>query len=547
MHSLRAKSILLNVISIIIAIGAIATISGFSVANFGHSSAEKTLMLQCETGKNNINFYFKSTEQSLESIKELIDDDLSKITDDAFSTEFSNHVLRAQTYFKAIATHTNGILTYYYRMDPDISAQTGNELGFWYVNLNGDGFESHTVTDLTDESKNNPWYQVPKEQDKPVWIPPYYTTGLDNVYVVSYNVPIKRGNTFIGVAGIELGYETIGEQIEDITVLETGYSYIIESTSGTIIYHPDLNLRGLSNEERPPAPEEILTALKNDQHHFNYRYDGVEKHAYWLNLSNDMTIVVAVPYAEITSIWSKLLVQIILVAIAIIAIVSALTILFTSRITKPLKELTIAARKINEGDYKVDINYRGNDEIGVLTSTFNQLIKHLDEYIGDLNALAHSDSLTDVQNKSSFDEAIRELQARIDRNDKSVEFAIAIFDCDDLKNINDNYGHDKGNAVLVNSSNLMRRIFKNSKIYRIGGDEFAIILENDDYYHRDELRKAFIKKSAEICSFAKEPWGEIHASIGLATYEPEYDGSVNAVIIRADHLMYANKRERKKE
>ena len=546
MHSLRTKSILLNVTSIVVAIGVVATISAISIANFGHRSTEQTLMLQCESGKNNINYYFKSTEQSLDSIKELIDEDLSKISDSDFSAEFSNHVNRAGAFFKNIAEHTNGILTYYYRMDPEISNQTGNELGFWYVNLDGKEFVSHQVTDLTDESKSNPWYQVPKEQDKPVWVPPYYTTGLDNVYVVSYNVPIKRGDTFIGVAGIELGYETFGEQIENIIILESGYSYIVESTNGTIIYHPHLDLRGLSDEERPPAPVDLLAALKGDEHHFKYHYNGTEKHGYWLNLSNDMTIIVAVPTIEIARVWSRLLIQIIVVAIALIAVVSVLTILYTRKITKPLNELTNAAKRINEGDYKVDIDYRGDDEIGILTSTVNQLVKHLDEYISDLNALAHSDSLTDVQNKSSFDEAIRELQARMDRNDETLEFAIAIFDCDDLKEINDNYGHDKGNIVLVNSSNLMRRVFKNSVIYRLGGDEFAAILENDDYQHREELRETFIKKSAEICSFAKEPWEEIHASIGVAAYEPDFDGSVKSVIVHADHLMYEDKRQRKK-
>lgn len=547
MHSLRTKSILLNVTSIVVAIGVVATISAISIANFGHANTEQSLMLYCQSGKNNINYYFKSTEQSLDSIKELIDDDLSKISDGDFNTEFTNHVSRARTFFSEIAVHTNGILTYYYRMDPEISKNTGDELGFWYVNLDGTGFTSHEVTDLTDESKSNPWYSVPKEQNKPVWIPPYYTTGLDNVYVVSYNVPIIRNNTFIGVAGIELGYETFGEQIADIAILNTGYSYIVESTSGTIIYHPKLDLHGLSDEERPPAPKELLAALQGDEHHFTYHYKGVEKHGYWLNLSNDMTIIVAVPSTEIASVWSGLLLQIIIAAILIIAAVSVLTILYTRRITRPLNELTIAAQRINQGDYKVDISYNGNDEIGILTSTMNQLVKHLDEYISDLNALAHSDSLTDVQNKSSFDEAMRELQTRLERNDETLEFAIAVFDCDDLKDVNDNYGHDKGNVVLVNASNLMRRVFKNSKVYRLGGDEFAVILENDDYYHREELKQAFITKSAEISAFAKEPWEKIRVSMGLATYEREFDGSVKGVLISADNLMYEDKRRRKKD
>ena len=546
MYSLRIKSILINVTSIVVAIAAVSAISGISIANLGHESAEQALKLNCETGKNNLNYYFKSTEQSLDSLSELINYDLSGISDEDFDSEFTNHVSRVRTYFAKIASHTNGILTYYYRMDPDISARTGGELGFWYVKLDGEHFVDYKVTDLTDESINNPWFSVPKEQKTPVWVPPYYTNGLSNVYVVSYNVPVIRGEDFIGVAGIEINYETIGNQIENITILQSGYAFVIESTKGTIIYHPKMNLTGLSDDERPAAPQELLEALKSDEHHFHYTYEGVEKHAYWLNLSNHMTIVVAVPYSEVSNTWNLLLLQIIILSLLIIVVVSLLTILYMNRITKPLKDLTIAARKINNGDYNINLNYKGNDEIGVLTTTVNGLVRHLEEYISDLNALAHSDSLTDVKNKSAFDEAIRELQSRIDRNEEKIEFAIAVFDCDDLKIINDNYGHDKGNIVLINASNLMRRVFTHSTIYRLGGDEFATILENEDYFNHEQLKNTFIKKSEEICSFAKDPWEEIHVSIGVAVYEPDVDGSVKSVLIHADHLMYDNKRQRKK-
>lgn len=549
MHSLRTRFILLSVISVVTAITSVAIISAFSVVNLGHVSAEQSLKLQCESGKNNINQYFQSTEQSLNSISGLINNDLAtKITDENFSTEFSNHVTRAKTIFKEIAEKTNGVLTYYYRMAPSISDQTGGELGFWYVNLDGEGFATHTVTDLTDESKNNPWYKVPEQEGKAVWLSPYYTTGLDNVYVVSYNVPIKRGDTFIGVAGIEIDYKTIGEQIENITILKSGYAYIIESKKGTIIYHPHMDLTGLSDDERPEAPKALLNALNNeDDHHFHYSYKGVDKHAYWLNLSNDMTIVVTVPYVEVINVWNSLLLQIVIVAAIMVVAVLILTILYTRRITKPLKELTLAAERINNGDYNINLNYKKDDEIGVLTTTVNKLVKHLDEYIGDLNALAHSDALTDVKNKISFDEAIRNMQERLDSNKEWVEFAIVIFDCDDLKPINDNYGHDKGNAVLINTSNLILRVFQKSTVYRIGGDEFATILEYDDYYEREKLKKTFIEKSKEICSFAKEPWEEIHVSIGMATYDPEVDEDVKSVFIHADHLMYENKRKRKKK
>ena len=102
MHSIRAKSIILNLASLVTAITVIAIISSVSVANFGHESAEQSLMLQCEKGKNSLNYYFKSAEQSLNSVSGLIDADLSDISDSDFNTEFHNHVERSKIVFGKI-------------------------------------------------------------------------------------------------------------------------------------------------------------------------------------------------------------------------------------------------------------------------------------------------------------------------------------------------------------------------------------------------------------------------------------------------------------
>ena len=207
--------------------------------------------------------------------------------------------------------------------------------------------------------------------------------------------------------------------------------------------------------------------------------------------------------------------------------------------------MTMAAEEIDRGNYKVELSYKGNNEIGVLTNTVSKLIKNLDEYITDLNSLAYADALTEVRNKSAFDLYIEEMQKHIDNGEKP-EFAIAIFDCDNLKDINDEYGHDKGDVYLRNSCHLMCRVFSKSVFYRIGGDEFAAILQYEDFVNRELLKKHFLEKSAEVCQFAKKPWEQIRVSVGIATYDPDVDKSVEDVMVHADHLMYTNKRERKK-
>ena len=546
MRSIRTKITLLNVIGIVVSIAAATLVGTISIARFGHESAEKELALLCETGKSNINYYLKSVEQSVNTVSRLIDDNLDEFPDADFNTAFSQHIEESRVSFSEAARNTNGVLTYYYRIDPSISDVTG-EKGFWYVDQDGNGFQEHEVTDLSDDQFECIWFYTPKETGKPIWLSPYVTDNL-NEYVISYNVPVYKGEQkdFIGVVGIEISYATLGEQIDSISVSGSGYAFIIENQNGTIIYHPTIDILAIPEKDRPSVPTKFLESFKKGEHHCEYVFQGVEKHSYWMDLSNDMVIVVAVPFSDINKTWLSMITIMIIVAVAVIGVFVSITIVTARHITKPLQELTRAAKEINNGNYDVRLDYKGKDEIGVLTRTFNKLIENLGEYISDLNSLAYADALTSANNKSAFDLKMEEMEIRVE-DESNLEFAIALFDCDNLKDINDAYGHDKGDVYLRGSSNLISRIFVNSTVYRIGGDEFAIILEGEDYANREKLKNLFFRRSKEICSFAKNPWEKIKVSVGIAVYDSSIDKSAKDVLIHADHLMYSNKRSRKKK
>jgi hypothetical protein len=168
MHSVRTKIALLNVVSIIIAIFVAALISSIYVANFGHQSVEQSLALLCETGKNNINYYLKSVEQSVNTVSRLVDDDLDEIDEADFDAGLAKHMDEARVFFHEASENTNGVLTYYYRVDPVITAKTG-EKGFWYTNLDGKGFVEHEVTDISDDQNECIWFYTPKTTGRPVW------------------------------------------------------------------------------------------------------------------------------------------------------------------------------------------------------------------------------------------------------------------------------------------------------------------------------------------------------------------------------------------
>ena len=171
-------------------------------------------------------------------------------------------------------------------------------------------------------------------------------------------------------------------------------------------------------------------------------------------------------------------------------------------------------------------------------------IREEEHLVRDLNKRVNFDALTSVRNKGAFTDYIQKIQDGLD-NGIQKEFGIGVFDCDNLKLVNDRNGHDKGDIYLKLSSRLICSVFQHSPVFRIGGDEFSVVLMNDDFRNREELIQKFEAEQDEICSNSKYDWEKVHIAHGIAVYDPEIDGSVNDTLSRADKNMYENKRNQK--
>ena len=172
------------------------------------------------------------------------------------------------------------------------------------------------------------------------------------------------------------------------------------------------------------------------------------------------------------------------------------------------------------------------------------------EYIEDdaiKTKQVYTDALTHVKNKGAFSTYIDEMQAEIDKDQEDLEFAVGMFDCDDLKSVNDQYGHEKGDLYLKKACHLICCVFPRSPVFRIGGDEFSVILRYEDYMNMDVQVKQFERTAAEITASTDNIWEQVRISMGIAVYDPKTDHTVQDVVRRADEIMYENKRGRKKE
>ena len=125
------------------------------------------------------------------------------------------------------------------------------------------------------------------------------------------------------------------------------------------------------------------------------------------------------------------------------------------------------------------------------------------------------------------------------------QFGIAMIDLNNLKVINDSYGHANGNLYIAGACHIVCTIFRHSPVFRVGGDEFIVILKNSDYEHRHELVESANQKFFETENdMSREPWERYSVAIGLAEYKP--GDTVDAVGKRADEEMYNNKQKMKK-
>ena len=538
MHSIQTKFTSLTAIAIIGALGIATLIGVVSIGKLGRSDAEQLLHLMCSTGAMNLESYFDSVEHSTETVASLVQDSL----EEAPPEELGDQVESARNLFGKVAYNTNGVLTYYFRIDPEVSKDVK---GFWYVNEDGEGFREHEVTDIsqydTDDTSSLVWFTVPKATGEGVWLPPYNTENLD-VRVISYNVPVYRYDRFIGVIGIEIDYGTLAEEVKNIKLFDHGYAFILDEDSN-VIYHPLLDSRLQYGEKIAlNDPDRVL-----GENHIQYNYDGVEKEAVWLPLSNGMRLYVTVPVSEINRGWTSLVKNILIASLIILLIVVFLMMRFAGRLTKPLTELTKAAKQVDEGNYDYELDYEADDEVGALTSTFRFMRDRLKASFSDLNSKAYKDALTGVRNKAAYDSFTEELDmsARAAGSGPAPEYAIILMDCDGLKTINDLYGHDKGDIFLCTACRLICQVYAHSPVFRIGGDEFAILLQGEDYRGRDELLSGFEKKCREINDKAADPWDRVCISKGMAVYSPVTDADAKSVLHRADDLMYEEKKTHK--
>jgi len=220
-------------------------------------------------------------------------------------------------------------------------------------------------------------------------------------------------------------------------------------------------------------------------------------------------------------------------------------------IANPLDRLGSLMRRISENrDYSLRSEHEGGDEIGVLTQEFNDMLTQIHQHKADLESelerrleaekrlerLAHYDNITQLPNRHFFNDSLARAIALSGRTGKAV--ALMFIDLDNFKMVNDTLGHHVGDLLLKEAAQRIADALRtNDVVCRIGGDEFAVILENlDTPALSGNIAAKIIGVLAE--RFQLED-SEIYigASIGISIY-PDDASDISGLLRSADTAMY---------
>lgn len=493
---LLQKKILVIVIGSIVISAMVVMIIAFSNYNrIVESNTEQIMQLMCSEKRQTIDEKLLNIEQSVHTLYHFALVQMNEVNDLWQNEEkFEEHISRMKALIETMAQYTDGAVSVYYRLDTTIK---GPKQGIWLVqNENGD-FAEYEMTDISfydkDDIEHVGWYYIPIAKGKETWMNPYYNQNMKEE-IISYVIPIILKNKVIGVVGMDIATSLLYENTKNVVVYDTGYAFLMDN-EGNFVYHPEMK-------------ENVITEAFNNQHSYlyekslesaqkqsveNYRWNDTDKRMTAQELRNGMIFTVCVTEQEVKRLQQKILSDTIIVIIIIMSVFVVATI-----------------------------------------SVIKAIVR-----------LMYSDVMTRVGNKTAYTECVDAIYKRIREQDK-FDFTIVVLDINDLKKVNDTYGHEYGDRLIQNGATILKKVWGNDHIYRIGGDEFVIVCFGMKKGVAVNKIMAFEK---EIEEYNRQNYTEesyLQMAVGMAEYNPETDKEYMDVFRRADTAMYENKKQKKK-
>ena len=504
---------------ILLVILAIGTVSVIYVRKILNEDSNAITVQVANTEADRINNLMTKMEYTVKIMENYVSYSLESV-EVLYDPEYVSAYLEEMktVLLSTIGHDADEVVSYYFRLNPDISGPTA---GFFVAKHDASSFEDMSVASLDDEESKNAaaWWSEPAKAGKSIWLKPS-DSDINHINVITYATPIYKNGVLCGVIGMEIEYDRIIDMVSAISVYDNGFAYLSDADH-TVIYSP-------------------VDQHQLDKSHTDHGF--AEEHR---DLANGMHLVIHVDYADMQRDSASLLSALFFISAFILIIFILITVIITGRVIRPIKELADSADRIVDGKYEFDANAHMDAEVIALGTALQRTADKVAKYMNYINALAYRDALTGVKNSTAYNEMAVEIERSM-RLGESLRYAVLVADLNFLKRTNDMYGHEVGNQYLIKASKLICNVFKHSPVFRIGGDEFVVLLKNEDFENMNELVAKFDGYcESEVIQIGDN---EIPISIarGVAKYDPEFHTSFEDVFDSADREMYIHKNKIKK-
>ena len=515
MRSIRTTITAITIVVILTSILSVFAASYRIIQSETDQNSVGMMNLIDEDTQKSLEKYFESIEQSVEVASNIAIQDMDSVflaecgalrtqdmapeqtpeQRDALEQYLDSYCQKSQQYFAGVADCTQGVSSYYYCINPEISQKVP---GFFYKRIGKTGFVRQDPLDVNalapDETLDATWYETALNLGRPSWVGPYHCI---DTWVCSYFVPIYKSGMLIGVMGMDIPCDVLISQVDNIRLYDTGFVCLLDA-GGHVIYHPDLPIGSDLAQLGVPIHTQVLEMDNSGDKLMRYTLGGEERQMSFSTLSNGMKLVSIAPADEINEPWIRLVRSIALISVAVIGFFVIVVFLLMRVITYPLEQLTDASQRLANADYDVDLTYKGRNEIGTLTNSFQRMRDQLKGYIEDLNHQIYYDRLTDLPGTLKFFTfAEQERERLLSAGEQPV---LVYFDIIGLGDYNRQYGFEQGNALIVEMAGILRQTFGAHCICRFGGNHFAAV--SDEAHVKEELKD--VLRACETAMDGKE-------------------------------------------
>lgn len=545
MKSIQTKFILLIIVALLTVSFLIGSFSLVSTSRVMKRDSQLMINEVCKGQSNKLNSQLENVEKAVAALKYFGETEIDSLENVSYDQYRLFYVKGMEKLALQLANSTDGVIEVYFRLNPELSDY---QSGFFLIKDEADGtFHNAPMTDLSKYTKEDAdyvgWYYQPLEAGEPIWMSPYFNHILDSE-MISYVAPVYYEDTFIGVVGMDIDFSMFVDMAQEAAVYEKGRANLVDMETGRIFYRESQEKNAPVN--RTEITDELYQDLMNNTTNGEtlkyYESKGIQYMMAYQTVRNGMKYIMYAPVKEIRQERDNLFRGIIILSLISLLLFGCFMAYLARQLVHPLKELNEAAKQIANGNLDVSLTCNTNDEISTLTASINTMVDHLNEYILEVNHLASQDGLTGVKNKTCYLDYI----GKIDSDDSGMwEYAVVLFDVNNLKKLNDQYGHEVGDELIITASQHICKTFSHSPVFRIGGDEFVAILRGEDFTNRNRLINEFEVKMGDK-KLTQKPHSSISVAFGMAERtrdRMEYD----KVFRLADQRMYEKKRMMKSQ